>query len=319
MPNAEKTDAVRVVIDEASFDFRPLANDELELHMDRFNEAIWSLRDAGIPAWKPPMFEAVPCSDGYELFDFLMSGPGASVDRDTRYRFFQLIGKCPEWDASIPGCDEVVLADAVPAMAMSVALALTLVVLHQGVSCLVFGGCPRHGFVKAGSKIGSADLFFFTKVTEMFPFWRSLFELEDVPEAGFFDMTSRAFPCLVFHSGLSFRRFEGSYRDIRPRVVTHLAALNDHFLAAHRAAHGIPQQVEAALADLGCAGVSPESPNTHRSERKMRQRDVDHDGNVIRCEWHTKLEPHRNRIHFAFGGSLDSKILIGIFVDHLDT
>jgi hypothetical protein len=51
----------------------------------------------------------------------------------------------------------------------------------------------------------------------------------------------------------------------------------------------------------------------------MRQRDVNHEGQVIRCEWHSKLEPHRNRIHFAFDDTLGGKILIGIFVDHLDT
>jgi hypothetical protein len=204
-------------------------------------------------------------------------------------------------------------------MAMSVAFALTFAVHHHGVSCLTFGACPRRGFVTTTSEIGSAELFFFTDTSALPLFWRTLFEIEEVAESDFFDLAYHAFPSLAFNSTLNFRRFDGAYRDIRPRVVTHLAVLNDNFLAAHRAANGIAQQIEAALASLGCAGVSPESPRTHRSEHLMRQRDVDHKGNVVRCEWHTKLEPHRNRIHFAFGGFLNNKILIGIFVDHLDT
>lgn len=319
MLSAMKADAIRVVIDEASFDFRDLANEALEIHMDKFNDTVWALRNADMQAWKPPMFEASSCYDSYELFDFLMSGPGTAVDRDTRYRFFGLIDKCSEWDSSVPNCDEVALTGADPVMAMSVAFALTLVLRHQGVSCLVFGACTRRGFVNVDSEIGSAELFFFTEVGELLHFWRTLFEMEDVTEADFFDWASLAFPNLVFYSGLSFRRFDGSYRDMRPHVVNHLSVLNDHFLTAHRAAHGISQQVEGALADLGCPGVSPESPKTHQNERVMRQRDVNYAGDVIRCEWHTKIEPHRNRIHFAFGSFLSSKILIGIFVNHLDT
>lgn len=319
MPSAEKAEAVRVVIDEASFDFRQLGNDELELQMDIFNETVSSLRNAGIRAWKPPMFEAVPCHDRHELFEFLMSGPGTAIDRDTRYSFFGLVDKCPEWDPSVPGCDEVTLADARPVMAMSVAYALTSAIHDQGVSCLVFGACSRRGFVTTTSEIGSAEIFFFTDTSTLPLFWRALFEVEEVAEADFFNLAYYAFPGLVFSSKLNFRRFDGAYRDIRPHVVTHLSVLNDHFLTTHRAASGIAQQIEGALASLGCAGVSPESPKTHRSEHLMSQRDVAHEGNVVRCEWHTKLEPHRNRIHFAFGGFLNNKILIGIFVDHLDT
>jgi hypothetical protein len=140
-----------VVIDETSFDFAELTAVQLEDFLDRFNDAIWTLRDSDIKAWKPPMFADVPCRDGSGLFEFLSCGPGTVLDRDTRNRFYGLIDKCPEWDDAVPDYDEVALAGGDPVLAMSVAFALTLARRRQGVACLVFGACARRGFVPAAS------------------------------------------------------------------------------------------------------------------------------------------------------------------------
>ena len=50
----------------------------------------------------------------------------------------------------------------------------------------------------------------------------------------------------------------------------------------------------------------------------MKQRDAVFEGKTYRCEWHSKIEPHRNRIHF-FPPPVGSEIVVGLFVDHLDT
>ncbi|MGW2849900.1 hypothetical protein ACWC5G_34865, partial [Streptomyces sp. NPDC001274] len=52
----------------------------------------------------------------------------------------------------------------------------------------------------------------------------------------------------------------------------------------------------------------------------MKQREIEHDGETYRCEWHGKKERHRNRVHFSLPDQrLEGRVLIGIFVDHLDT
>jgi len=310
---------VRVVIDETSFDFRGLDAASIERRLDDFNDTIWVLHKDGIAAWSPPMLDAVKCVDNYELFDYLMNEPGRVIDRDTRNRFFGLISKCPDWDESIPEILDVVIADGGPVMALSVAFALVMTLRAKGVACLVFGACPRRGFMVTSNEIGRAEIFYFADAPALMVFWRYLYELEDVSEELFFTLANRAFPSLLFNPDLSFRRFEGAYRDLRPRVVGHLSVLNDHFLLAYRAANGVPQQVEATLASAGCPGISPESPNTRKNKQAMGLRDIDYQGSVIRCEWHTKIEPHRNRIHFAFGDQFGEMIFVGIFVDHLDT
>jgi len=322
VPSAGTRDSIRVVIDEASFDFRGLSATLIKEHLDRFNDAVGEMRDDGITPRKPPMLEAVACSEEFELFDYLMSGPGERIDKDIRLRFFGLVDKCPEWDIGLPVTPDVVLGAGEPEMAMSIAFALASALSGLGVACLVFGGCARRGFLPVRAKLGEADIFFFAEEADIKYFWRSLYKLEKVAESGFLELTTRAFPDLDFCPDLTFRRFEGSYQDLMPEVVKHLSVLNDHFLSAYRACNGLPHDLEATLGAAGCPGVSPESPKTHSNERLMKQRDVTYLGRTVRCEWHTKIQPHRNRIHFAAGDAYDAawkRILIGIFVDHLDT
>jgi hypothetical protein len=312
-------DPPRVVIDENSFDFRELTPDQLSSLLNQFNEELTELKAKGCPAWKPPMFENVPCHKEYELYAYLTSEPGASVDRDVRNRFYSLVQKCPEWDASVPTCDDVALGDKPPTTAWSVAYAITSTLQGQGIACLVLATSPYRGFVTVTMLDGEAQLYFFAESSTLQPFWRSLYELENIPESSFFELADHAFPKLIFHRDLVFSKFEGSYRDLRPQVVKQLGDLNDHFLTAHAAALGKANEVNVRLMAHGLTRVSPDSPKTHRNAKAMRQRYVWHEGREVCCEWHSKIEGHRNRIHFAFGAEFGDRILIGIFVDHLMT
>jgi hypothetical protein len=204
-------------------------------------------------------------------------------------------------------------------MALSVAYAFRNAIAGYGTACLVFGGVDRRGFLSVRANQDSADIFFFATTSTLQEFWRHLFAFENVAERDFFVLAVRAFPRLVLHPDLSFGRFTGAYRDLRPRVVTILAALCDHFADEYHGCQGIPRKIQAAMGRYGIE-LSPESPNTRGSERLMRQRRKDYVGHRFTCEWHAKIEPHRNRVHFATPApEISGKILIGIFVDHLDT
>jgi len=101
--------------------------------------------------------------------------------------------------------------------------------------------------------------------------------------------------------------------------VALIGVINDHFVAEYRRCNGIPYDVQAALGKYHC-DLSPESPKTRSSPKLMRQREVSFNGRTYRCEWHAKLEPNRNRIHFAMmDDQFAEMVLIGIFVEHLDT
>lgn len=124
---------------------------------------------------------------------------------------------------------------------------------------------------------------------------------------------------VVFHPSLNFGRFDGPYRDVLQAVVTAFGALNDHFARVMAEQAGIPHQVAAALGQYGL-DLSPESPKTRASKKRMSERTVSFHGNIYQCEWHAKLTRGGNRIHFSLPQpDLGGRILIGIFVDHLET
>ncbi|SEF73087.1 hypothetical protein SAMN05444920_101491 [Nonomuraea solani] len=315
MPNGD--DSPRIVIDETSFDFREVPGDQLTEFLDTFNDVLMQLRQDGSPAYKPPYFENVQCTDGHELYEYLASEAGDEVDRDAKFRFYSLVQKCPEWDASVPVCDRMGIDGGEDREAWSIAYALTMVLQNRGVACLALGLRERRGFLPIRADVGCAEVFFFAENGELPAFWRSLFRLENVAEQEFFVLADRAFPNLIFHEDLTFRRFQGAYRDLREPVVVQLAVLNDHFLIVYADYLGNSRTMKMAMAEHGCDGLSPESPKTRSNAAAMRLRDIEYAGKIYRCEWHMKIRPNVERIHFAFGGDLEDRILIGIFVDHL--
>ena len=66
--------------------------------------------------------------------------------------------------------------------------------------------------------------------------------------------------------------------------------------------------------------LSIEGDITRKSQSKMAQRIAQFSNKNVKCELHTKLRWDKNRIHFhppieTIGGK---RVLIGIFVDHLE-
>lgn len=312
---SSSADLIRVVIDETSFDFNGLDVNQIDLFLSQFNDALSDLRLKDLEAWKPPLFAYIPCIGERDLYSYLLD----AVDPDVMRRFFGLLDKSPEWDDRYPRCDEAEVNGKARQSAWSVCFAVTAVISGHGVACLVFPRIAQRGFLEISSDIGQCQVFFFAFADEMLPFWRELYELENIPEQEFYRFADRAFPDLIFHPDLSFRRFEGSYFELRGLIIQHLGALNDHFLEEYTtlSAAGRVGDIEAYFSLRGVGGVSRESVKTHKNVGAMRAREVEFNGIAVICEWHTKLKPNIDRIHFAFGNEFGDKILIGIFVDHL--
>ena len=66
------------------------------------------------------------------------------------------------------------------------------------------------------------------------------------------------------------------------------------------AASGRISDVETYFGSLGVGGISAESVKTRRNAAEMRMREVEFEGRFVRCEWHTKIKPDIDFIHFFF-------------------
>lgn len=122
------------------------------------------------------------------------------------------------------------------------------------------------------------------------------------------------FPRIHFHPGAWNRlsSLEGDEAENVPKLVHHLGVLNDHALNIWRN-HTEPVDRQAVLGGLNVT-ASPEGSNTRGSAKKMRERDFTFGGKIVRCEWHTKLRPNVNRVHFAVE---NDQLYVGTIVDHL--
>jgi hypothetical protein len=307
----------RVVVDEASFDFRKLTDADVERGLEQFNDALDTLRRDGQAPAVYSDYHWVECRDGVELVQLLHTRV-TDVDRDVRIRTITLLDHCQEWDNDAPaGCTPIDLPET-PIPAFSAGYALAMALSGRAVGCLVFPACPRRGLLALNGESSAAEVMFFAEASEVHKIWRHVFTLENVSEHEFFAVAAFAFPQLVFHSNLRFGKFAGSYASVCDLVVRILCALNDHFPRVLAERLGLPYDVAAAMGQYG-VDLSPESTKTHSNEAFMRQRDVTHDGSRYRCEWHAKIERGRNRIHFALPAEgPDGRILIGIFTNHLD-
>ena len=287
----------------------------MELALDQLADQLQLARDRGEVTGIISHYDRVECSPGVQLYEMLTS---EELDRDCRLRIYGLLDKCIRLDSD----PEFYIDPEVSIEGRAVesyALAYALLEYQQAapVGTLAIE-TPNYGpgiIILSGS-VGTGEAVMVTDDPSRQTFYRWSYRIGDVQEEDFFALSSYAFPNLRFADGVSFKRFEGAYRDLREPVVDHLAKINDHFPTAYARGNGRADLVTAAVG----IDITMESPNTRRSETLMRHRDAVLDNRIYRCEWHSKIEAHRNRVHIHPGDD-DSEgcVVIGIFVAHLPT
>lgn len=294
---------MRMVIDETSLESEGITTEaelfafaDLLLQVRKYDERVGVLSGWG----------ALPCS-GADLATVLTAG---GVSRDLGAMVLGLLDQCIRWDEALDVVvDPDVLVEGSPYTSYGVAFALDSA---PNPAVIEFPSGRWEGVCRALSGRTGADLLFIKQLGSLPQFYRQL--LQSADESDFFRIAPLAFPSLMFAEGLSFRRLQGGF-GVREQVVAHLAAINDRFMAAYVLEHGDSGRISTRIGiDVSIEG------NTRSSERLMSMRDVVVDGETFRCEWHSKIEPHRNRIHFYPADERSAgKVVVGLMVDHLPT
>jgi hypothetical protein len=305
---------LRFVIDERSFDMRSIEEEMVAASLEALADLLFELRERGRSIGLVAGWGNLSCRPDADLADVLNSE--GIVDRDIRRSLLGLLGKCVAWDTGFAGwLDPSTLINGDTWESFGVACAHRSVSLGHGHAVLTMPHTGHRGALTVRAANSAQFVHFLAYADDEQLFYRSLFELESVPESNFFELAADAFPRLCFSANLDFRKFKGDYLDLRAVVVHSLSALNDLWDEAYKNECGDSVRVSARLG----IEVSIEG-NTRSSEKLMRLRDVQHQGRTYRCEWHAKLAPDRNRIHFHPGDKHTAgRVFVGIFVDHLPT
>jgi hypothetical protein len=317
---AESLENIRFLVDEESLDCNGLSSERLNADIARFADCLVDLREleaeeedakrTGLTSG----WGAIPCWGGDDLAMVLT---GDRVDRDVGALLLGLLDKCTDIDDAAESVNPEVTVAGTGAESYGIALAHKGQTLNPAIALAVvtLAHRCRSGILQVDSGGSCGDVAFVTDVSDERWLWRLMFEVEDAPEAKFFDVARRAFPRLWFAPTLTFSGFDGGYPELRPKVVHHLSCLDDGWTEIYEEENGNSERITPRLG----IDVSRESGKTRTSATLMRARDVEFDEMTYRCEWHSKIERHRNRIHFHPASDGLSRPLIGIFCNHLPT
>lgn len=317
MQSGKLDEPLRIVIDESSLVFDHVKDIEAEAAIDDFNDALSEVLQAGIPVGKFSLFYDVECRTGLPLYALLYER-ASDIDADTLRRCSELLDRCLDWDEEV---DDVPTACVVREKQVE-SWSLGYAVMRSAdyfMACLGCSVSQRKGLSPVAAGDASVEIFFVVDPSDLIPYWQLVVAREKVGVDHFFAMAHRAFPQLVFHPDLDFRKFEGAYDEVYDWVVRVFAVLNNYLAESFEYRKGVRQLVQGDIASYGI-DISPESTQTHKNKKADGQRMVEFDGRLYSCEWHAKRLWNVDRIHFTVPGSLpDGGTLIGRFVKHLDT
>lgn len=200
------------------------------------------------------------------------------------------------------------------------------------VACL---SLSRDGPLETTSALGSTPVFFVKNELGRRAFWRDAIAVEGDGLAQLQALASRAFPRLFFVGAVlgSLRTLPGGYPAVRDQVKQTLSVLDDYgkwifkapppSLRPDEPAGPDPQAtppnqtIELRFQGFGI-DIAPENPNVRQTRIPREAREVTLGGLTLYCEWHVKLEPHRNRIHIH-GPVPESndQVVVAIIHEHL--
>ncbi len=314
---------VRFCIEETSFN---LGSDEHLIELtENFTRLMVKLHDEDnqeIMRWSQLEFETV--FPGIELVDLMYNEEKSPLDKELRILLIQVLTRCRHWDDEFESVEATFDIGGSDINGKSLAYIYEQVKQKRAVSCVCLN---KYGHPVGCREVRKASeqmkIHFVTGQKTLLAFYRDVAEIESLNEKEFIRHGNLAFPQLYFVPDIDkqFRKFRQSYPEVRPVVTRHLSVLNDHFQEIYEECSYKSDCLIRRFQSGWDISISQESPKTKKNKKATRQREVTAEGIFLRCEWHTKLTPTYDRIHFHQGmpGILKGRIIIGIFAEHLGT
>ena len=327
---------MRFFLEETSFEL-PLALDiaAIEKCLEAFVALMRARHDQDHDIFRWSKLDEIEVRPGTPFCDLLYQEVASlPIDRDLRSALRDAINRCVLWDDRIEHAPHPLVDIAgVACTSPTGAVVHALLAAQHGAACLSPGLRPeRAGAVSLRAGAVTHEVHFLTHESQLPLFYRTLFEVEDLQRDAYMENALDAFPEIAFVTGLSAQLggFETSYRELRPILTSHLAVLNDHFPAVFKRHGGKTFETTKEIGAAYHVDATPESSTTHTDKKAMKQRDVVIESvllgrrrlavkKTISCEWHTKIKPRTDRLHFHPGMDdvAGGKLIVGRFVNHL--
>lgn len=319
-----KNNFPRFCIEETSFIFNDTDFKNIASFIKIFIEIIMKIKDDNHQITRWSKFEFINILPDITVTELMYNPRKSPLEHDLRILFMKLINQCQHWDDNYSIKTKNVFIGQQLINGESIGYVFEQVISNRGVSCLCLKRIDQLAdVIETNSGTERALLHFIFSLNSIIIFYRNIIEIENFSEEEYINHGKLAFPNLFFCFGIhkQFRRFRQDYRSIRSVITYHLATINDNFHQICKEKSFEPEKVCKTFGSCWNIDMSLESPNTKNNRKAMKEREVIINNELVVCEWHTKLTPTYDRIHFHPGkmNIADGKIIIGIFAEHLST
>ena len=325
------------VVDGSEWRFNGMSAADAETLIDRALAFVETSSERGETVAVGDDFQVRPMRGAETLWDLFSPGSVDALDRELSQELAAWLAKAPRyadasnWPAGF-GSGSVSIGGAAPIANDDVEWALCSMVAALPVAILTLNE-PR--VMSTATAAGTAQLHFVADDVSRRAFWRTALvvagdRLDELVHFG-----SRAYPNLHFVPRVlnDAGTLGGGYLGARVRLKSALEILDDwgHWALTWPPPALTPNEgpppdlaakptnfiIERRFAGLGLE-AAPENPNVFANGKSRQAREVVVADRTLYCEWHVKLELHRNRIYFhAPVEEAGGKVVIGVIDHHL--
>ncbi|WP_303763897.1 hypothetical protein [Sphingobium yanoikuyae] len=325
------------VVNGADWDFNGLTPDQARDLIDRALEFIETSRQRGEEVAVGDDFQTRLMHGEANLWDLFGKEAAFSLPNELSWELAAWLSRAPRYANSEVwpdgfGDGQITIGEACPLDNLDVAWAHCATRGGQPTACLTLGDA-RIAVTTMGTNV--TDVHFVIDENSRTAFWRAAIILTGDSLGTLLRYAPHAYPALHFIDGVlnDAGRLAGGYSASRQRIQVTLATLNDwgHWVFTWPPPALMPgeatpintdklptnQIIEHRFAGLHL-DAAPENPDVRTRTGPRKAREATLAGRTLYCEWHIKLEGHRNRVHFH--GPVpesDDKVVIGMIHEHL--
>ena len=262
--------------------------------------------------------------ENQNFYDLYEADSPIQIPQEVRERISAIFNRLTRWEdlqLDWPKSFEVEIDGASKEDAPSIAWAhkQTFDNTANAVACLILPGGRQSGCFNVIVEETKTLLWFVDGATNYAKYFRWLIIKTTHHSKQMQDFAPSAFPYIDFvpNAFNGINKMSKPYNQLVEHLVHHLGVLSDH---GKRIFSKTPwAEVTAEFGSYGVS-VSDENGKTKANHVARNERTKTIDGSEVIFWWHSKLEPHRDRIHFYPDGVRDGgQILVGIFCKHLTT
>ncbi|MGQ0565574.1 MAG: hypothetical protein ACT4OK_10955 [Gemmobacter sp.] len=325
------------IVNGAEWDFNGMDAIDAERLIDRVLEFVYVSVDRGEEVLIGDEFQTRPMHGAFTLWDLFGEESPLHLRRELAQELTawllraQRYADVHEWPI---GMEDTMISVGGAPTTQNEDLAWVHYCLRSGIptACVTLGA---NQVAATTTATGSVDVHFVGDDFGRKHFWRSAITLVGDSLNNLLRYASRAYPDLHFVGNVlsDADHLSGGYLASRHRLRSALAVLDDwgRWVFTHPPPTISPEDtgpvssdarpsnqiIEHRFARFGL-DAAPENPNVrgHRVSREARETELG--GRTLYCEWHVKLEPHRNRIHFhAPVPESRGRVVVGMIHEHL--